>query len=47
MILTDIFNRLILLALKTMVFLQDDVIRKIELIGEAAKRLSFVFWEQY
>ena len=27
--------------------LQDAVIRKIELIGEAAKRLSFSFWEQY
>lgn len=27
--------------------LQDAVIRKIELIGEAAKRLSVSFWEQY
>ena len=27
--------------------LQDGVIRKIELIGEAAKRLSVEFWEQY
>jgi uncharacterized protein with HEPN domain len=27
--------------------LQDGVIRKIELIGEAAKRLSISFWEQY
>ena len=27
--------------------LQDAVIRKIELIGEAAKRLSDSFWEQY
>ena len=27
--------------------LQDAVIRKIELIGEAAKRLSVEFWEQY
>jgi uncharacterized protein with HEPN domain len=27
--------------------LQDAVIRKIELIGEAAKRLSVNFWEQY
>jgi uncharacterized protein with HEPN domain len=27
--------------------LQDAVIRKIELIGEAAKRLSVAFWEQY
>jgi uncharacterized protein with HEPN domain len=27
--------------------LQDAVIRKIELIGEAAKRLSVGFWEQY
>ena len=27
--------------------LQDAVIRKIELIGEAAKRLSISFWEQY
>ena len=27
--------------------LQDAVIRKIELIGEAAKRLSIDFWEQY
>jgi len=27
--------------------LQDAVIRKIELIGEAAKRLSVDFWEQY
>jgi uncharacterized protein with HEPN domain len=26
---------------------QDAVIRKIELIGEAAKRLSVSFWEQY
>ena len=26
---------------------QDAVIRKIELIGESAKRLSFSFWEQY
>ena len=26
---------------------QDAVIRKIELIGEAAKRLSVNFWEQY
>jgi uncharacterized protein with HEPN domain len=27
--------------------LQDGVTRKIELIGEAAKRLSVGFWEQY
>ncbi len=27
--------------------LQDGVVRKIELIGEAAKRLSIGFWEQY
>jgi uncharacterized protein with HEPN domain len=27
--------------------IQDAVIRKIELIGEAAKRLSVSFWEQY
>ena len=27
--------------------LQDAVIRKIELIGEAAKRLFVAFWEQY
>ena len=27
--------------------LQDGVVRKIELIGEAAKRLSIDFWEQY
>jgi uncharacterized protein with HEPN domain len=27
--------------------LQDAVIRKIELIGEAAKRLSISFWEKY
>ncbi len=27
--------------------LQDGVIRKIELIGEAAKRLSDSFWESY
>jgi len=27
--------------------LQDGVVRKIELIGEAAKRLSMDFWEQY
>jgi uncharacterized protein with HEPN domain len=27
--------------------LQDAVLRKIELIGEAAKRLSVAFWEQY
>ena len=27
--------------------LQDAVIRKIELIGEAAKRLSVDFWSQY
>jgi uncharacterized protein with HEPN domain len=27
--------------------LQDAVIRKIELIGEAANRLSAAFWEQY
>lgn len=26
---------------------QDAVVRKIELIGEAAKRLSVSFWEQY
>jgi uncharacterized protein with HEPN domain len=26
---------------------QDAVIRKIELIGEAAKQLSVSFWEQY
>jgi uncharacterized protein with HEPN domain len=26
---------------------QDAVIRKIELIGEAAKRLSLDFWEKY
>jgi uncharacterized protein with HEPN domain len=27
--------------------LQDAVIRKIELIGEAARRLSPLFWEKY
>jgi uncharacterized protein with HEPN domain len=27
--------------------LQDAVIRKIELIGEAAKRLSVGFWDEY
>lgn len=27
--------------------LQDAVMRKIELIGEAAKRLSIGFWEKY
>lgn len=27
--------------------LQDAIIRKIELIGEAAKRLSIGFWEKY
>lgn len=27
--------------------IQDAVIRKIELIGEAAKRLSIGFWEKY
>jgi len=27
--------------------LQDAVIRKIELIGEVAKRLSVAFWDQY
>ena len=27
--------------------LQDAVIRKIELIGESAKRLSVSFWEKY
>lgn len=27
--------------------LQDGVMRKIELIGEAAKRLSIGFWEKY
>jgi uncharacterized protein with HEPN domain len=32
---------------ETNVLLQDAVIRKIELIGEAAKRLSVTFWEQY
>ena len=27
--------------------LQDAVVRKIELIGESAKRLSIEFWEKY